>query len=125
MQHLLVYADSLSWGIIPTTRRRLEFHQRWPGVMEIGLNGAGKKVRVMDGERFGTTPLSLAGMALMVWHSASKFILLFLSLCYCSAPMTYSPCTRATPGFHLKVLRRSLPRFARRPLNRECQFRPF
>lgn len=48
MQHILVYGDSLSWGIIPTTRRRLEFHERWPGVMEIGLNAAGRKVRVIE-----------------------------------------------------------------------------
>lgn len=48
MQHILVYADSLSWGIIPTTRKRLEFHQRWPGVMEIYLNKAGKTVRVIE-----------------------------------------------------------------------------
>jgi lysophospholipase L1-like esterase len=48
MQHILVYADSLSWGIIPTTRERLAFEQRWPGVMEIGLNGAGKSVRVIE-----------------------------------------------------------------------------
>lgn len=48
MQHILVYADSLSWGIIPNTRRRLEFDQRWPGVMEIGLNGASKNVRVIE-----------------------------------------------------------------------------
>ena len=48
MQHILVYADSLSWGIIPTTRKRLEFDQRWPGVMEIGLNAAGKNVRVIE-----------------------------------------------------------------------------
>jgi lysophospholipase L1-like esterase len=48
MQHILVYADSLSWGIIPTTRKRLEFDQRWPGVMEIGLKSAGKSVRVIE-----------------------------------------------------------------------------
>jgi lysophospholipase L1-like esterase len=48
MQHILVYADSLSWGIIPTTRKRLEFDQRWPGVMEIGLNRAGKTARVIE-----------------------------------------------------------------------------
>jgi lysophospholipase L1-like esterase len=48
MQYILVYADSLSWGIIPTTRKRLEFDQRWPGVMEIGLNSAGKTVRVIE-----------------------------------------------------------------------------
>jgi lysophospholipase L1-like esterase len=48
MQHILLYADSLSWGIIPNTRRRLEFDQRWPGVMENCLNGSGKSVRVIE-----------------------------------------------------------------------------
>ena len=48
MQHILVYSDSLSWGIIPATRRRLPFHQRWPGVMEIALCAAGKKTRVIE-----------------------------------------------------------------------------
>lgn len=48
MQHILVYADSLSWGIIPLTRRRLSFEQRWPGVMEIALTGLGQKVRVIE-----------------------------------------------------------------------------
>ena len=48
MQHILVYADSLSWGIIPTTRRRLEFDQRWPGVMENRLNASSRKVRVIE-----------------------------------------------------------------------------
>ncbi|NKB68877.1 MAG: GDSL family lipase [Candidatus Latescibacteria bacterium] len=38
MQHILVYADSLSWGIIPQTRQRLPFEARWPGVLEIALN---------------------------------------------------------------------------------------
>ncbi len=48
MQHILVYADSLSWGIVPTTRRRLSFEQRWPGVMEIALNAGGRHVRVVE-----------------------------------------------------------------------------
>lgn len=48
MQHILVYSDSLSWGIIPTTRERLPFDQRWPGVMEIALCSSGKKVRVIE-----------------------------------------------------------------------------
>ena len=48
MQHILVYSDSLSWGIIPTTRKRLAFEQRWPGVMEIALDGGGRKVRVVE-----------------------------------------------------------------------------
>ena len=48
MNQILVYADSLSWGIIPTTRRRLRFDQRWPGVMENALISTGKKVRVIE-----------------------------------------------------------------------------
>jgi lysophospholipase L1-like esterase len=48
MQQLLVYADSLSWGIIPTTRKRLPFDARWPGVMEIALNAGGHSVRVIE-----------------------------------------------------------------------------
>jgi lysophospholipase L1-like esterase len=48
MRHILVYSDSLSWGIIPATRRRLPFDQRWPGVMEIALSASGRKVRVIE-----------------------------------------------------------------------------
>ena len=48
MQHILVYSDSLSWGIIPTTRRRLPIDKRWPGVMEIALCSSGNKVRVIE-----------------------------------------------------------------------------
>jgi lysophospholipase L1-like esterase len=48
MQHILVYADSLSWGIIPTTRQRLPFVQRWPGVMELALVASGRPVRVIE-----------------------------------------------------------------------------
>jgi lysophospholipase L1-like esterase len=48
MQQILVYADSLSWGIVPATRRRLPFDQRWPGVLEQALNTAGETVRVAE-----------------------------------------------------------------------------
>ncbi|AOY90949.1 GDSL family lipase [Cupriavidus sp. USMAA2-4] len=40
-RQILVYADSLSWGIVPGTRRRLPFPVRWPGRMEHVLNRAG------------------------------------------------------------------------------------
>jgi lysophospholipase L1-like esterase len=45
---LLVYADSLTWGIIPDTRRRLPFAARWPGVLERELAAAGLAVRVVE-----------------------------------------------------------------------------
>jgi lysophospholipase L1-like esterase len=48
MQQVLVYADSLSWGIVPTTRQRLPFDARWPGVMENTLNAKGAHVRVIE-----------------------------------------------------------------------------
>ncbi|MCX7177171.1 MAG: SGNH/GDSL hydrolase family protein [Proteobacteria bacterium] len=48
MKHILVYADSLSWGIIPTTRKRLEFARRWPGVLEAELNARGQDARVIE-----------------------------------------------------------------------------
>jgi lysophospholipase L1-like esterase len=48
MQQILVYADSLSWGIVPDTRRRLDFDQRWPGVVEAALRAAGRPVRVIE-----------------------------------------------------------------------------
>lgn len=48
MQQILVYADSLTWGIIPDTRQRLPFEQRWPGVMEIALTQQGHSVRVIE-----------------------------------------------------------------------------
>ena len=48
LQQILVYADSLSWGIIPTTRKRLVFDARWPGVMENKLNAQSRWVRVIE-----------------------------------------------------------------------------
>jgi lysophospholipase L1-like esterase len=48
MQQILVYGDSLTWGIIPDTRERLPFEQRWPGVLEDELEAAGFDVRVIE-----------------------------------------------------------------------------
>ena len=48
MQQILVYADSLSWGIVPTTRQRWPFEQRWPGVLEGALCASGARVRVIE-----------------------------------------------------------------------------
>jgi lysophospholipase L1-like esterase len=48
MKQVLVYADSLSWGIVPMTRNRLAFNQRWPGVLEIALRKQGLDVRVIE-----------------------------------------------------------------------------
>lgn len=48
MLQVLVYSDSLTWGIIPNTRNRLSFDQRWPGFLENKLNAAGRRVRVIE-----------------------------------------------------------------------------
>jgi len=48
MKQVLVYADSLSWGIIPNSRSRFRFDQRWPGVMELELTKNGEPARVIE-----------------------------------------------------------------------------
>lgn len=48
MNQILVYSDSLTWGIIPDTRKRLSFEKRWPGVFEKTLNDLGKNIRVIE-----------------------------------------------------------------------------
>lgn len=48
MHQILVYADSLSWGLIPDTRSRFRFDQRWPGILELELQKAGVSVRVIE-----------------------------------------------------------------------------
>ena len=45
---ILIYSDSLTWGIIPNTRQRLPFDSRWPGVMECALVESGEAVRVIE-----------------------------------------------------------------------------
>ena len=48
MHQILIYSDSLTWGIIPNTRQRLPFDERWPGVFENSLNENGLDVRVIE-----------------------------------------------------------------------------
>jgi lysophospholipase L1-like esterase len=48
MNQILIYGDSLTWGIIPNTRKRLPFHERWPGVLESQLVASGKRVRIIE-----------------------------------------------------------------------------
>ena len=48
MHQILIYSDSLTWGIIPETRHRFPFDKRWPGVFESALNTARKNVRVIE-----------------------------------------------------------------------------
>ena len=48
MKQILIYSDSLSWGIIPNTRKRLSFEERWTGVFETELNKGSTTVRVIE-----------------------------------------------------------------------------
>jgi lysophospholipase L1-like esterase len=48
MLQILIYGDSLTWGIVPNTRRRLPFEARWPAVLERELGAAGHRVRVIE-----------------------------------------------------------------------------
>ncbi len=48
MDQILVYGDSLTWGIIPGTRKRLSFEKRWPGILENSLHSKNHNVRVIE-----------------------------------------------------------------------------
>jgi len=49
MKQILVYGDSMSWGMVPGTRERYAFDQRWPGVLEVALHSAGlREIRVVE-----------------------------------------------------------------------------
>ena len=48
LQYVLVYGDSLTWGIVPNTRRRLPFEERWPGILENKLKELGHRVRFIE-----------------------------------------------------------------------------
>ena len=48
MHHVLVYGDSLTWGIVPNTRKRFPFDERWPGILENKLNERGPRVRLIE-----------------------------------------------------------------------------
>jgi lysophospholipase L1-like esterase len=48
VQHIFVYGDSLTWGIVPNTRKRFPFDERWPGILENKLNAPGRNVRITE-----------------------------------------------------------------------------
>jgi len=48
VKQILVYGDSLSWGIVPDTRQRFEFLQRWPGRLEQLINQDSPRVRIIE-----------------------------------------------------------------------------
>jgi len=89
MDQILIYSDSLTWGIIPNTRQRLPFDKRWPGVFEKTINEKGRNVRIIEnclngrrtawsdpfkGGRDGSQGLALA----IEIHSPLKLVVLML-----------------------------------------------
>jgi len=48
VHNVLVYGDSITWGIVPESRNRFPFDERWPGVLENHLRDSGKNVRVIE-----------------------------------------------------------------------------
>lgn len=48
MKQILVYSDSLTWGIIPNTRKRLPFEKRWTGILERELTLKQQKFRIIE-----------------------------------------------------------------------------
>lgn len=41
MKQVLVYGDSMAWGMVPGTRKRAPFAERWPGMLELAINASG------------------------------------------------------------------------------------
>jgi lysophospholipase L1-like esterase len=89
MHHVLVYGDSLTWGIVPLTRSRLPFPDRWPGLLEAGLVARGLPVRItedcLNGRRtvfedpFKPGRNGLAGLEQRIEsHSPLHLLILFL-----------------------------------------------
>jgi len=58
IQQILVFGDSLSWGLVPDTRKRLGFAKRWPGVLEGALKRSGSKAGVIENCLNGRTTAS-------------------------------------------------------------------
>ncbi len=48
MKQILIFADSLSWGLIPNTRQRLPFQKRWPGICENILLSKKHDIRIIE-----------------------------------------------------------------------------
>ena len=61
MKQILVYGDSISWGMVPGTRERYAFDQRWPGVLEAALHSAGlREIRIVENAATESTPRVVA-----------------------------------------------------------------
>ena len=48
MKQILVYSDSISWGLIPGTRQRLPITKRWCGIMQTTLSSHGLNIQLAE-----------------------------------------------------------------------------
>jgi len=89
MQNVLIYSDSLTWGLVPETRERLPFDKRWPGVFEQTLKDQGLNIRVQENCLNGRRTVwpdpykagrdGSAGLAQVIeMHSPLKLVILML-----------------------------------------------
>ena len=127
MMQILVYGDSLTWGIIPGTRRRLPFSERWPAVLEAGLVKAGHPVRVIEdclnGRRtvwddpFKPGRNGLAGIEQRI-EVNSPLALVILML----GTNDFQSIHQQRPATPLMGLRPSSARYAARRSSRTCRF---
>jgi lysophospholipase L1-like esterase len=89
VHQILVYGDSLTWGIVPNTRKRFPFEERWPGILENKLIELGHRVRLtedcLNGRRtvwddpFKPGRNGLAGLAQRIeMHSPLALVILML-----------------------------------------------
>ena len=44
MKTIMCFGDSITWGQGPTTRARLPFDRRWPGILQGAMDG----IRVVE-----------------------------------------------------------------------------
>jgi lysophospholipase L1-like esterase len=92
---VLAFGDSLSWGIVPSTRDRWPFAQRWAGVLEERL---GPPVRVIEEHLNGRTAFDnpvlpgrngLAALpVLLESHAPLDVVIVMLGATTCSASRT-------------------------------------
>lgn len=48
MHRIFVYGDSMSWAIVPLTRKRFPLESRWPGVMQATLSAEDVPIHLIE-----------------------------------------------------------------------------
>ncbi len=86
--NILVYGDSMSWGIIPESRQRQPFAKRWTGVLQQALGNSyrvieeclnGRTTQFDDPSRLARNGLSTINMILET-HAPIDFVIVMLGI---------------------------------------------